>query len=219
MKSILTLFFTALVFVSSIHAEPANLSLLYKEVVAYHDSGEYAKEQAALAADALHYINKRVVQNQKAAHPQRLAIVLDIDETTLSNYDSMFAHHFYTDKATLHQQVMAAKSPAIAPMLALFNQAKKAGVSLFFVTGRPENEREATVKNLHRAGYKGWKALYLRANGPKQASIIPFKSSMRHKIAEEGYTVIASIGDQCSDMKGGYTEKGFKLPNPYYYLP
>jgi hypothetical protein len=27
------------------------------------------------------------------------------------------------------------------------------------------------------------------------------------------------LGDQNSDLTGGYAERGFKLPNPYYYLP
>lgn len=219
MNSVFKLFFVTFIWLGVSHAEPANLALLYQEVVAYHDSGAYAKEQAALASKASRYISKRVAQNNKMLHPKRLAIVLDIDETTLSNYDKMAERHFIADKVSLHKQILEANSKAIPPMLQLFNQAKKQGVTIFFVSGRPKNEYDATVKNLHRAGYHDWKAIYLRDNGPKKPSIIPFKSAMRRKIAEQGYTVIASIGDQYSDIKGGYTEKGFKLPNPYYYLP
>ena len=39
------------------------------------------------------------------------------------------------------------------------------------------------------------------------------------EIAEQGYTVILSMGDQLSDLEGGYAERTFKLPNPVYYLP
>ena len=39
------------------------------------------------------------------------------------------------------------------------------------------------------------------------------------EIAERGYTIIFSMGDQDSDLAGGYAERTFKLPNPVYYLP
>jgi len=48
--------------------------------------------------------------------------------------------------------------------------------------------------------------------------LVTFKSEARAAITKQGYTIIASIGDQYSDLKGGYAEKTFKLPNPYYYL-
>jgi len=35
----------------------------------------------------------------------------------------------------------------------------------------------------------------------------------------QGYDILLTIGDQYSDLKGGYADKGFKLPNPMYYLP
>jgi predicted secreted acid phosphatase len=45
---------------------------------------------------------------------------------------------------------------AIAWRRQLFNAAKAAGVAVFFITGRLEDAREATAKNLHTAGYNGW---------------------------------------------------------------
>ncbi len=35
----------------------------------------------------------------------------------------------------------------------------------------------------------------------------------------EGYRIIASIGDQWSDLEGGSAERVFKLPNPFYQIP
>ena len=51
------------------------------------------------------------------------------------------------------------------------------------------------------------------------ASAADFKAPERRKIAERGYTIVLSLGDQESDLKGGYAERTFKLPNPVYYLP
>ena len=39
----------------------------------------------------------------------------------------------------------------------------------------------------------------------------------RRKLAEEGWTIILNIGDQESDLAGGFAERTFKLPNPFYY--
>ena len=36
---------------------------------------------------------------------------------------------------------------------------------------------------------------------------------------QQGYTILLSLGDQESDLTGGYAERTFKLPNPVYYLP
>ena len=73
---------------------------------------------------------------------------------------------------------------------------------------------------LKQAGYTSWKKLYLEPTNYKQhhKSAIPYKSSIRKKIQNKGYRIIFSMGDQISDFEGGYTEKGFKLPNPYYLI-
>ncbi|HAU3856875.1 TPA: HAD family acid phosphatase, partial [Legionella pneumophila] len=165
------------------------------------------------------YIHQQYLINKNNKHPQKLAIVLDIDETSLSNYDKMVKRDFTGSKEQIHKEILAANSPAIKPMLTLYKNALKQGIKVFFVTGRQESERDATRANLIKAGYTKWAGLYLRPNGYSSPSIIPFKSKAREMIAKKGYTIIASIGDQCSDIQGGYAKKGFKLPNPFYYLP
>lgn len=199
-------------------AEPANLALLTKEVQAYHDSGAYQKELAQVIDQAHHFVVERANSNERSAHPQKLAIVLDIDETSLSNYNSMITHHFAATRVQFHKAILAADAPAIKPMLQFYNDALKRGITIFFVTGRHPSERPSTIKNLKQAGYHNWKEIYLKPENYSQASVIPFKSGARATISKQGYTIIASIGDQESDLKGGYTEKGFKLPNPYYYI-
>lgn len=213
LKLIASLILTATL--SSAFAEPANLSLLRQEVESYHDSGHYAEELATTIEQARHYIVEQATKNKTS----KLALILDIDETSLSNYDKMAKRHFSGTHKQVHQEILAAEAPPIKPMLSLYQEAMKHGVKVFFVTGRAESEREATHKNLIKAGYAQWSGLYLRPNEYKESSIIPFKSGTRAKIEQKGYTIIASIGDQYSDIKGGHTQKGYKLPNPFYYLP
>ena len=200
-------------------SEPANLDLLRKEVQVYHDSGAYHKELTDVTTRADHFILQRAKVNTKSDHPKKLAIVLDIDETSLSNYNKMLARHFVADHKQIHQDILKADAPVIKPMLLLYEDALKHGITVFFITGRPESERTATMMNLKSAGFHHWAHLYLRPNHYHKKSITPFKSKTRASISKQGYEIIASIGDQYSDLKGGYAEKTFKLPNPYYYLP
>lgn len=211
----LTIFLTVPCF-----SEPANLSELKTTLRHYHDSGQYDQEVQAVTAKVQNYIKTRTQDKRDEPHPQKLALVLDIDETCLSNYNRMAKADFGGNKSAIHRHILEGRSPAITPMLRVYQYAIKQGVNVFFVTGRHQSECEkATPENLRRAGFKTWSGLYCRPDTYHAASIIPFKSSVRKLLSEKGYTIIASIGDQYSDFKGGYTEKGFKLPNPYYYLP
>ena len=46
-----------------------------------------------------------------------------------------------------------------------------------------------------------------------------YKTSRRVDIENRGYAIIASVGDQKSDLAGGHAEMTFKIPNPFYFIP
>jgi hypothetical protein len=48
---------------------------------------------------------------------------------------------------------------------------------------------------------------------------IQYKSGTRAYIESQGYDIVADMGDQFSDLEGGFADKTFKMPNPNYYLP
>nr|WP_242602675.1 HAD family acid phosphatase [Legionella taurinensis] len=203
----------------SAFAEPPNLSIVKNEIRTYHDSGIYNQELTQAIARAHDYIMAQVKANNHHAIKQKLAIVLDIDETSLSNYDDIIKNDFTADRQAIHQQILKARAPAIKPMLALYKDAIEHGVKVFFVTGRNQSELKATETNLLKAGYKHWAGLYVRPDNYQQQSIVPFKAHARELISKKGYTIIATIGDQYSDLMGGFAKKEFKLPNPFYFLP
>lgn len=209
----------AFVIHSKSFAEPTNLSQLKAEIRVYHDSGAYQKELSEAIAPATRYLIQRSEKNETSPTPQKLAIVLDIDETTLSNYDHLVSHDFAYDKQTWDQHIMDANGSVIKPMLSFYNTALQQHVTVFFVTGRTESLAHATQKNLTSSGYKTWTGIYFKPEQYNQTSIATFKTQTRHDITKKGYTIIESIGDQQSDLTGGYAEKTFKLPNPYYYIP
>jgi predicted secreted acid phosphatase len=213
----------------------------------YHDSGDYDRDLAAVGAQAKAYLQTRLDQNAakakrscktryrkvkgrrlyrrvrtcRAVAPPRFsgkpAIVLDIDETSLSNYSAIEADDFTFGQ---HSQAEAVDQvgTAIAPTLKLFKDARAAGVAVFFITGRGEAVRAPTEANLRREGYDGWKGLYLKP-ADSTATTVEYKTAARRDIESKGYRIIANLGDQFSDLAGGHAKRAFKLPNPFYFLP
>ena len=54
---------------------------------------------------------------------------------------------------------------------------------------------------------------------PSLGSAADYKTPIRAAIEKEGYTIVANIGDQPSDLLGGFAERIFLLPNPFYRVP
>jgi predicted secreted acid phosphatase len=156
------------------------------------------------------------------------AIVLDIDETSLSNWPAYRLNGWgrvvnggcdlQLGPCGLRAWQALGQSKALAPTLALARRARELGVAVFFISGRPPGLREATERNLREQGYQ-WTGVILLPEGAQFASAVDFKAPERRRIAEQGYTIILSMGDQQSDLAGGFAERTFKLPNPVYYLP
>lgn len=206
--------------------QPLNLGQLKQQILHYACSGAYDGELAKVASEAQVYVERR------AAEVMKPALVLDIDETSLSNFPEILANDFgFIWGGSCHvlprgpcgwqKWVQSGRAEAIAPTLALFKVAKAKGVAVFFITGRRdgEDDRKWTIKNLEDAGYEGWAGLSLRPPTDPDPSVVPYKSGERAKIAAQGYTIIVNVGDQHSDLAGGHAERAWRLPNPFYFIP
>ena len=103
-------------------------------------------------------------------------------------------------------------------MLRLYVRARDAGVAVFFITGRREPLRAPTVRNLLRAGYaRGWR-LIMRPARERPGTHDGYKRRARRAITRRGYRILANVGDQHSDLRGGFALRRFKLPNPMYVI-
>lgn len=201
---------------------PFNLTIVKKALGDYHDKGAYLPDIAAVYAAARAYIESRAGQLSKSA------VVLDIDETSLSNWPNLAADDFGffpNGACTLEAGFPCGFNAWVArgdakPFDAardFFNAAKAKRVAVFFITARKETQRAITEKNLRAAGYDGWTRLTLLEDGDNRTSQA-YKSAARAELVKEGYTIIANIGDQVSDLAGGSAECTFKLPNPFYFI-
>ncbi|HSW93359.1 MAG TPA: HAD family acid phosphatase [Gammaproteobacteria bacterium] len=206
-------------FTASYGKEPENLYFTKQRLIRYHDSGEYQRDQAKVINQAMQYLRARLRQEAHRNPAKKLAIVLSIDETSLSNYADMLKMNF---GGTL-RQIMEAENKgadlAITPTLQLYQYAKANHVAVFFVTGRTEAFRVATEKNLANAGYKNWDGLSFKADNYNEKSTAPYKIRARNLIEKQGYDIILNVADQQSALVGGHADKTFKLPNPYYLIP
>ena len=201
---------------------PPSLADAKREVSEYVDSGRYDADIAAVAQQARAFLESRAQRGGK------LAIVVDIDETALSNLPSIRANDYGfivggpcdlpRGPCGLLTWIGMARAEPIKPVLALVRLARERGVTVFFLTGRPERLRAATEANLRAAGYE-WTGLLLKPDDLTTKSAVEFKAPERKKLQDQGYTVIVNIGDQMSDLDGGFAERTFKLPNPFYFLP
>ncbi|MFE3185146.1 HAD family acid phosphatase [Streptomyces violascens] len=191
----------------------------------------YAKQVADIEARA-----KRQIKHA-AEHPGRdgrkPAIVLDVDDTTLLTYDYEKKNGFAYNAAAFNAYVQSAQSIAVFGMPDLVNYAAKKGVTVFFLTGRDASQRNASAANLTKAGYnvpvdaahfflkdKANPPAYLSCGKPTwTCSTVDYKAGTRKHIESLGYNIVANLGDQYTDLSGGYADNTYKIPNPMYFLP
>jgi len=204
--------------VSAFAKTPENLVIAKNKIRHYVNSGEYMKSMSHRYEKAQAYVAKRIQENKSVTNKKKLAVVFDIDETTLSNYPELLKEDFGGTNDELNQVMNQGIDKAFPPAIKFYKYLLKNKVTPFFITGRTENMRAGTVKNLKAVGYTHYKHLYLMPNSYNKKSVIPFKSAARKKIESQGYDVVLTIGDQYSDLNGGYADAKLKLPDPFYYI-
>lgn len=203
--------------------------------------GNYAKEARGVARDGERYLSKR--------HHTRgtRAILLDVDDTSLATWNYEIFSNWAYNPTTNGQFVTEQRFPAVPGMVDMVKAAEREGYAIFFLTGRGAAQEAATLGNLTEdgvgvdAGYpkpttlrNGEDGLFTKpavadypdylktacAGDPNgSCTTVHYKSATRQHIESLGYDIVANFGDQYSDLKGGFADKTFKLPNPNYYLP
>lgn len=180
--------------------------------------------------------------------PKSPAAVFDADDTTLWTYDmedgNPAAEHpgmqFNFNPTLQNTWVQNQWFPATPGMPALVRAVKTAGCTVVGLTGRNTSQQAATIANLTKVGYVDaagrplftaanyytkWVSgatppAYLDCGDDRTCSTIEYKSGTREYLeTQRGLDVVANLGDQFSDLHGGYADAKYKLPNPTYYLP
>ena len=130
------------------------------------------------------YVAKRVADT-----PGKLALNLDIDNTSLQTY--------------------YARGKAVPATLRLVRYAKSRGVDIFFNTGRNVSIRKKTARQLRRAGFPV-DNLCMKHKGE---SLTHSKQRCRRIFVRGGYRLIENIGNRSTDFVGGNYMRAYRLPN------
>ncbi|CAN6248155.1 unnamed protein product [Urochloa humidicola] len=173
--------------------------------------------------------DSRTVVNEAIAYAESLKLsgngkevwVFDVDETTLSNLPYYSKHGFGAEPfnwTAFSAYVQKASAPALPESLRLYKRLQSLGIKPVILTGRREDKREATAKNLASQGYTGYETLLLKPQDVRVNSL-EFKSGERKKLKDAGYVIVGNIGDQWTDLLGAPEgARTFKLPDPMYYV-
>ncbi|MER7910037.1 HAD family acid phosphatase [Streptomyces sp. NPDC096068] len=178
---------------SAATASDPDAHLVSTAALAGVDYGTWRRDVAAVVAEARPYVEERA----KGAGREKQALVLDIDNSSLET-----DFHPFWELPT----------PAIAEVRALVRDAHARGVAVFFVTARPGIIHSLTDWNLKKAGYPV-DGLYVRSLPDLFAEVSAYKTEKRAEIEAKGYTIIANIGNNTTDLVGGHAERTFKLPD------
>ncbi|CAN5518692.1 HAD family acid phosphatase [soil metagenome] len=193
-----------------------------EEALKFSYSKQSQKEFDESVARGKAAIDKALAEQaaNKETKSPALCVVSDIDETILDNRP--FIEREVAKKVkTVNWDGFAAwvdeaEAKPLKPSVEMLTYARKKGLAVFLISGRVEKLRRATITNLIKYGI-AYDGLYLRGNLDK-SSAIPMKSAYRKQIEAMGYKIIVNIGDQFSDLSGGYSVDCEKLPNKMYYI-
>jgi predicted secreted acid phosphatase len=197
--------------VKTTYNTPQNLALLKQQINAYYDSGGYDQAVTQVVQKAFDYLE--YAKNT----PGKIAVVFDIDDTLICSieFEKEINYDFSVEK---HKKwIINGKPSPIIPMQKLYNYIKQLKIPIILITGREESLREITINELHKNGYSGWSKLLMGYSKPG-CTTGNIKTMQRKELTKKNnYRIIINIGDQYSDLTGGYTDMNFKLPNPMYF--
>ncbi|GAA2136284.1 hypothetical protein GCM10009844_02390 [Nocardioides koreensis] len=200
--------------------------------IASKTDSPYITEMKAMEAN--------ILSQMPDAPAPNLAVVFDADDTTLWTYDMEDgAMHFNFDpKLQNDEWVMKEAFPATPGMVDFVDAVEAKGYHVYGVTGRSASQEDATVSNLEKVGYTQFDNanFYTKWNkgdavpsyvdctadgsAADSCSTVEYKAFTRKHIEEtDGVKIVLNLGDQFSDLQGGYSLNSVKLPNPTYYLP
>jgi len=114
----------------------------------------YAKEAQSVAKKGDHFLSGHKAGHKKG---QNRAIVLDVDDTTLTTWNYELYSNWDFNPTTNAQFVGLTGSPAVFTgnmfpatpgMVDLVSHAKALGYAIFWITGRGDSQHQATIANL-----------------------------------------------------------------------
>lgn len=185
----------------------------------YYEKGTYTSEMDNLFNGFEAHLAKVIPQGGFPADSKK-AVVFDLDETLLDNYQMLKSVDFRSDVAPWNDAANAGNTPAIPRTLAFLRWLLARNVKIFFITGRRDTVITGTEQNLQFIGLLPTDYVQLVTRSPDEYTMpaAAYKAKHRGQIVQNGYDIIGCIGDQFSDCAGGDAGYIMKLPNYMYFI-
>jgi allantoicase len=129
----------------------------------------------------------------------REVLVLDIDGTAINDI------HF------------TGACPPLVTIRELYEHAKRLNYEIVFLTGRKDTLLNSTIECLLQAGYPTWTELIIYPSGLPHTveHIYAWKDEQRKRLKDDGFHLVACVGDQPMDTEGQHIgEMQLLLPRP-----
>lgn len=198
------------VILTSCSPEIINMDTAKQQVKNYYESGAYSKEVEQIVDDTIDKLSDTNLSGKSA-------VVFDVDDTVLSGYEYTKSLGFGFTYPTWKEWMMNEKLKAIPEVKRLYDWLIEKHIHVIFLTGRRDGECSATYDNLVKEGYVAFDTLICRSQYESNVKAADYKPAQRKALTENGYNIVACIGDQWSDISGEFTGIKVKLPN-YLYL-
>jgi len=210
-KAIIISFYIISFILISCGSVPVNLQSAKKDVMNYYESGKYSNDLKEIILNAEDEINNLKLSANSA-------VVFDIDETSLSNYEAIKKIHFGYDREMWDNWINEGRSPVIPEVKQFYDFVILKKIKVIFLSSRKSSQYNATYNNLKNAGYVKFDTLILKDTSDSSRTSLAFKSKQRELLTNKGYDIIAVIGDQESDLQGKYHGIQIKLPDYLYFI-
>jgi 5'-nucleotidase (lipoprotein e(P4) family) len=196
---------------------------------------QHAAEARALYYQAYNLASDRLTEltRNAAASSNKLAVIMDVDETVLNN--GPFEARLIKNEQdftlpTWDKWVNECKAERLPGAVDFLQQAASQHVEIFYITDRTSGELLATAANLRAQGFPMADAQHLLP-----ADGTPGKQNRRQLVAAKGYSVVMLFGDSLPDFSTQFDKtnsleraaavdqareefgrKYIMLPNPMY---
>jgi 5'-nucleotidase (lipoprotein e(P4) family) len=181
---------------------PVNPTLYSQLAVLYQ---QHSSEYRALCYQTYQLAEWKLDQ-KLAQHrgPKKPAIVLDLDETVIDNsayQGSLIREGKLYDQPSWKAWTDLAQADTVPGASRFLHKANKAGVTIFYISNRKEEEKEATMENLRRLG--------LPQVEPHQVLLRTDVSNKepRRQLVLENHDILMLFGDNLNDLAEVFEDK------------
>lgn len=194
------------------------------QIKAYYTGKAIDQDRADVTKAAWQWVKSWTTQNcgttSSDVRKCKAAVVFDVDETLLDAY-SYYAStdpKFTWNLDSWDAYVANCGYAGVPQTRDLYNKVKKLGLRIVIISGAARDTKSDMVPCLEANGISGWNRYILKGQDASTETAAVWKAQQRARVQDDGYKIIASIGDQVSDMSNGHLMRGFLLPNTMYYL-